>query len=74
MYVNSHNTFDKTNITNKQKLRMESFAKMTLFDNTATLATMEFDKEQSIEPNHLSKSINDKVNKATLSMMKNFDK
>jgi hypothetical protein len=53
MYVNSHNTFDKTNITNKQKLCMESFAKMTLFDNTVTLSTMEFDKEQSIEPNHL---------------------
>ena len=74
MYVNSHNTFDKTNITNKQKLRMESFAKMTLFDTTATLTAMDFVKEHSIEHNHLSKLINDKINKATLSMKKEIDK
>ena len=74
MYINSRNAFDQTNMANKQKLRMESFAKLTLFDNTATLATMELDKEHSVEPNHLSKLINDKVNKATLSMKKELAK
>ena len=53
---------------------MESFSKMTLFDNTTTLLTMEFDKEHSVEPNQLSKLINDKVNKATLSMRKELAK
>ena len=61
MYIKSRNAFDQTNILNKQKLRMETFAKMTLFDHTATLATMEFDKEHSVEPNQLSKLINDKI-------------
>lgn len=53
---------------------MEAFAKMTLFDTTATLTAMDFVKEHSIEHNHLSKLINDKINKATLSMKKEIDK
>ena len=53
---------------------MEAFAKMTLFDTTATLTAMDFVKEHSIEHNHLSKLINDKIIKATLSMKKEIDK
>ena len=44
VYVDSRNAFVKTKKNNKQKLRMESFAKMTRFDATATLTAMDLSK------------------------------